>query len=178
MQNETPVLDIKAIIGLGNPGKQYYHHRHSIGFRIVDAMAQKYDDNLWRERDNMEFAEIIINDHKVLLVKPQTFMNASGKVVPYLLKQGIKPENILVVHDELEYPFGKIKIRFGGSHRGHNGLKSIAALIGLEFPRLRFGIGRPEEKSDVSKYVLENFENPAEVDRLILQAVEIIEKLF
>jgi len=171
-------LNITAIIGLGNPGPKYQHNRHNIGFRVVDALAEKYLGS-WGVRDNMERAEIIINTHKVLLVKPQTFMNASGKVIPALLKKGIKPENILVVHDELEKPFGKLAFKVGGSHRGHNGLRSIISICGPDFARLRFGIGRPEHKEDVSGYVLHNFsEDLAEVEQLVDQAVNMIEDLF
>jgi PTH1 family peptidyl-tRNA hydrolase len=105
-------------------------------------------------------------------------MNDSGKVIPGLLKQGIKPENILVIHDELEQPFGKIQIRMGGSARGHNGLKSIIAACGDQFARMRFGIARPAIKEDVPEYVLEKFkENPAELDQLIHKAVAEIDKL-
>jgi PTH1 family peptidyl-tRNA hydrolase len=102
-------------------------------------------------------------------------MNNSGQVIPYLTKQGIKPENILVVHDELELPFGEIKIRAGGSAKGHNGLKSIIQAIGPEFHRLRFGIGRPENREEVPDYVLEPFaKDKSEVDKLIEKAVGAI----
>ncbi len=169
---------ILAIIGLGNPGSQYYYHRHNIGFRVIDALARNYSAQ-WQARENMERTEIMINNKKVLLIKPQTFMNSSGKVIPFLLKRGIKAENILVIHDELELPFGKIKIKIGGSAKGHNGLRSIIATCGKEFVRLRFGIDRPEQKELVPHYVLQNFaEDSASVDALIEQAVDMIEELF
>lgn len=172
-----PHLDIKAIIGLGNPGPKYYHTRHNIGFRILDAFADAHQLS-WQSKDTMEIAAFNTGDKKVLLIKPQTFMNDSGKVIPGLLKQGIKPENILVIHDELEQPFGKIQIRMGGSARGHNGLKSIIAACGDQFARMRFGIARPAIKEDVPEYVLERFkENPAELDQLIHKAVAEIDKL-
>ena len=126
----------------------------------------------------MEIAEITLHNENVLLIKPQTFMNSSGKVIPFLLKRGIKAENILVVHDELEVTFGAIKFRMGGSHRGHNGLRSIIDACGAEFGRLRFGISRPEQKEMVGDYVLQNFsEDSAQVEQLIMQAVDEIEKL-
>ncbi len=182
-ENKTPSpadaesVEIKAIIGLGNPGPAYAHHRHSIGFRIIDALAAVYGAS-WRERDCMLLAETQINGRKIILIKPQTFMNNSGKVIPYLTKQGIKPENILVIHDELELPFGQIKLKFGGSHKGHNGLKSIVAACGPEFWRLRFGIGRPEDREQVSDYVLQSFGEPKEeIEKLIARAVEMIEKV-
>ena len=104
-------------------------------------------------------------------------MNASGRVIPFLTKRGIKPENILVVHDELEQPFGKVAFRIGGSARGHNGLKSLIASCGDQFARIRCGIGRPEQKEQVPAYVLQNFSETAqEVDRLIESAVTMIEE--
>ena len=173
-----PILTIKAIIGLGNPGPKYVYHRHNIGFRVLDELAQCHNGS-WRTKDNADIAEITINDQRILLIKSLTFMNDSGKVIPTLLKQGIKPENILVVHDEMEKPFGNLSIRMGGSAKGHNGLRSIMSVCGPDFPRLRFGIGRPERKEDVPNYVLSNFsENQAELEQRIQEAVEIIERAF
>jgi len=173
-----PPLTIKAIIGLGNPGPRFTRHRHNIGFLIVDALAQRHGA-LWQTKDNAEIAQITINDQRILLIKPLTFMNDSGKVIPSLLKQGIKPENMLVIHDELEKPFGNISIRMGGSAKGHNGLRSIIGVCGMDFPRLRFGIGRPAQREDVPNYVLSNFaENPAELEQHIQNAVDMIEKIF
>ena len=172
--NQTPLLNIKAIIGLGNPGPRYYYTRHNIGFRIIDALAQRYNLS-WQSKNNAEIAQFVSPSKTVLLVKPQTFMNDSGKVIPSLLKQGIKADQILVIHDELEQPFGAIKIKQGGSARGHNGLKSIIAAMGDQFPRLRFGIARPAIKEEVPNYVLEKFnENPEEIERLITQAANFL----
>lgn len=173
MQLENKI--IKAIIGLGNPGPKYYKTRHSIGFRVLDELAQRHGGH-WRADALAANAEIMIGDHKVILIKPQTFMNTSGKVIPALLKQGIKAENILVVHDELEKPFGALAFKIGGSHRGHNGLRSIIGVCGADFARLRFGIGRPENKDDVGDYVLEQFNEPQDkVEQCIIQAADMIE---
>lgn len=150
------ILALKAIIGLGNPGPKYEYTRHNIGFLILDALAQKIGAHI-SSKENMELAHASINGRQVLLIKPQTFMNESGKVIPFLKKQGIKPEEILIIHDELELPEGVIKEKFGGSHKGHNGLKSIIGQIGPDFYRLRFGIGRPENKEEVPNYVLQKF---------------------
>lgn len=175
--NSIKPSEIKAIIGLGNPGSKYQYTRHNIGFRVLDALAQAFHLS-WQPKDNQEIAILNKNDKRILLIKPQTYMNDSGKVIPALLKQGIKAENILVVHDELEQPFGVLKLRVGGSARGHNGLKSIIAACGDQFARLRFGIARPAVKEDVPNYVLEKFkENPEEVNKYIDQAVVIIEQL-
>src|SRR5436189_6443097 len=97
---------IKIIIDLGNPGKQYQYTRHNAGFLVIDELAEKHNAH-WEQKKDMEVAEIVINDEKILLIKPQTFMNNSGKVIPLLLKQGIRVENLLVIHDELEKAFGK-----------------------------------------------------------------------
>lgn len=175
--NNDLKLDIKAIIGLGNPGPKYYYTRHNIGFRILDELAKAYNLS-WQTKDNMEIANLVFDGQKIILIKPQTFMNDSGRVIPGLLKQGIKAENILVVHDELEQPFGAVKLRLGGSARGHNGLKSIISVCGDQFARLRFGIGRPAIKEDVPNYVLEKFkENSADLENHIQQAVQVIEQL-
>ena len=170
-------ITIKAIIGLGNPGDRFYYTRHNIGFRVVDALCNKYNGT-WRKLDKMEIAEIEINQKNILLIKPQTFMNSSGEVFPYLQKKGIKPENILVVHDELELPFGSIKFKLDGSAKGHNGLKSIMSFCGSNFYRLRVGISRPTDREMVPDYVLKKFdENEDQVAQIVQLAVAQIEKL-
>lgn len=166
---------IKAIIGLGNPGRQYANNRHNIGFKIVDAVADKYGAS-WHKKEHMEVATVDINGQSIVLIKPNTFMNSSGKVYPFLAKQGIKAENVLVVHDELELPFGQIKTKIGGSAKGHNGLKSIIAACGDMFHRLRFGVGRPELRERVPDYVLEDFAE--DVEPYIEKAVNALMELF
>lgn len=168
--------NITTIIGLGNPGPRYDYTRHNAGFMMVDSLAEKYNGT-WQEKGNMAIAEIVIGDKKILLVKPLTFMNDSGDVMAALAKKGVKANNILVVHDELEKSFGKINFKVGGSHRGHNGLRSIISKIGPDFLRLRFGIGRPNDRSQVSDYVLDQFEQtPQEVAQQVNNAVEMIEQ--
>lgn len=174
--NQKPT--IKAIIGLGNKGRQYERTRHNIGFLVVDELVREYHGS-WSAKDLLELASITLNDQPVLLLKPQTYMNSSGKVIPFLQKKGIKPEEILVVHDELEKPFGTLAVRLGGSHRGHNGLRSIIETAGADFWRLRFGIGRPEDKAEVADYVLMNFSEPQEkIEQLIHESVSLIIKEF
>jgi peptidyl-tRNA hydrolase, PTH1 family len=171
----APIL---AIIGLGNVGTHYRFNRHNIGFMVVDALVNKYGGE-WNHNEVKDSAVISSNGRKILVIKPQQFMNKSGCVISWLQKQGIKSENILVVHDELEFPFGKLQIRFGGSARGHNGLRSIIEQCGTEFARLRFGIGRPEHKEMVAAYVLGNFTENAELLRdMIEEAVERLERIF
>jgi peptidyl-tRNA hydrolase, PTH1 family len=179
----NPVFDIyaiKAIIGLGNPGAAYARNRHSIGFCVLNALAEKYHAS-WQHGDLMEYATITVHDttgapHSMLLIKPQTFMNNSGRVLPFVQKKGIKPEQIMVIHDELEKQFGKIVIKFGGSHKGHNGLKSIMSIIGADFWHLAFGIGRPADKNDVPAYVLSNFsaDEASRVPELINQSLALV----
>lgn len=176
MDNHSPT--IKAIIGLGNPGPRYANTRHNCGFLVVDALADVYQAS-WQHKDEMAYTTIQIHGNPVLLIKPQTFMNNSGRVIPFLKKKGIEPEQILVVHDELEKAPGTLAIKRGGSARGHNGLRSLISMMGPDFFRLRIGIGRPEEREDVGAYVLQSF--GAEQDIIydaMGKAVGVIEKLF
>ena len=169
--------NIKVVIGLGNPGPKYYFTRHSIGFQVVDYFARLHNAQ-WHSKELMEVAEISLDSKNIFLIKPQTFMNSSGKVIPWLLKKGIKSENIVVIHDELEHKFGKVTMRLGGSARGHNGLKSIASVCGMDFYRIRCGIGRPERREDVGDYVLRPFtEDEDDIQQEIEKASDLIEKM-
>ncbi|MCK4265503.1 aminoacyl-tRNA hydrolase [Candidatus Babeliales bacterium] len=167
---------IRVVIGLGNPGDKYIRNRHNIGFRVLDVLSEKLNV-FWKTSDLMDLTEAIIDEARVLLIKPLTYMNNSGKIIPFLLKKGIKSEEILVVHDELEKKFANLSIKLGGSARGHNGLRSIIDVLGKDFWRLRFGIGRPESLS-VSDYVLSNFSQDEEIQvpELIEKSVELILK--
>jgi PTH1 family peptidyl-tRNA hydrolase len=169
-------MDIKAIIGLGNPGYKYRLTRHNIGFLILDQISDKYNLT-WDKKDNLQFTILNLNNRSIYLIKPETFMNNSGEIAPFLKKYNIKSDNILVIQDELDFPFGKIGIKFQGSARGHNGIKSLISTITDKFYRLRFGISRPESKDDVSNYVLSNFENIEELNRYIKIAIEKIENI-
>src|SRR3990167_8319518 len=147
---------IKVLIGLGNPGPQFYYTRHSIGFRVVDTFAEQYSC-VWHTNKDAERSLCVYDNQKIELIKPQTFMNSSGRVIPDLLKRGIKPEEICVVHDDLELDFGTVMFKTGGSAKGHNGLKSIIAACGQDFHRIRCGIGRPVDRQYVPEYVLHKF---------------------
>jgi PTH1 family peptidyl-tRNA hydrolase len=163
---------IKAIIGLGNPGAQYAHNRHSIGFRIVDELANRFGGQ-WQTNETMAYTTVRIGEHEVYLIKPLTFMNNSGRVVSWLQKKGITAEQIVVAHDELEKEFGTVLMRFAGSHKGHNGLKSLIGVMGADFWHLKFGISRPADRDAVPQYVLSNFtrDEEARVPELVDQAV-------
>ena len=168
----------RVIIGLGNPEPRFMRTRHNIGFQIVDALAETQGAS-WKQLSNYEEAVVNMNDMRVLLIKPLTYMNKSGDVVPALKKAGITVGETLVLHDELELPFGKIALKVGGSAKGHNGLKSLIQVWGADaFARLRFGIGRPDQKEQVPDYVLSSFENPTAVSPLIDESVTLIENLY
>lgn len=167
---------IKIIVGLGNPGSKFQKTRHNIGFLVLDRLAEQFHAS-WQKKTDREVAEIEINGEKIVLIKPQTFMNNSGKIIPLVLNQGLTENNLLVIHDELEKPFGKIEFKTGGSHKGHNGLRSIMEFCGAHFHRLRFGIGRPAHKEDVPQYVLSDFSSHEEVSPLVTHAINMIEKI-
>lgn len=169
--------EIKVIIGLGNPGPKFFYTRHNIGFRVLDALAKKYNGH-FQLKDKAEIAQVKINYKDILLIKPHTFMNNSGEVIPYLQKKGYELANILVVHDELELPVGEIKFKMGGSSKGHNGLKSIISFCGSDFARLRVGISRPENREQVPDYVLSKFnESDEQINQIIDKVVSEIEKI-
>lgn len=172
---------IKAILGLGNPGPQYYHTRHSIGFRVLDDLANALTA-VWRVKGDSLIAPISLEGHEILLVKPQTFMNSSGRVIPTLFRMPLKSAELLVVHDELELPFGKVVFKTGGSAKGHNGLKSIIAVCGPDFHRIRCGIGRPDRQEDVPDYVLRPFTEESSlvqdlIERASVCALEACQKI-
>lgn len=146
------------IVGLGNPGASYAGQRHNIGFMAVDQIADKAGFGPWRSKFQGEIAEGRIGQRRVVLVKPQTFMNESGRSVGEAARfLKVPPEDVIVVHDELDLAPGKCRIKLGGGHAGHNGLRSIHAHIGANYVRVRLGIGHPGRKELVSGYVLHDF---------------------
>ncbi len=149
---------MKLIVGLGNPGKKYETTRHNIGFIVVDELAKMLNINKYDEKFNGLFYKIKVKDEDVILLKPQTFMNLSGKSVLKVMDYfNIDISDILVICDDLDLEVGKIRLRAKGSSGGHNGLKSIEHLIGTnEFKRLKFGIGR-DSRIPTEKYVVGNF---------------------
>jgi len=156
---------MRLIVGLGNPGARYARNRHNIGFVIADAVVRRYGFSAYRDRFKGEVAEGTIAGERCLLLKPQTFMNDSGEAVLAAMSfYKIRPEDILVIHDELDLRPGKVRVKRGGGSAGHNGLRSIDALVGADYWRLRIGIGHPGVKELVHPYVLQNF--PAEEVKL------------
>ena len=150
---------MKIIAGLGNPGAEYAHTKHNVGFMLVDALAEELGIDAWREKFNALVAEGRIGAEKVLLVKPLTYMNESGRALAPLLDwYKLAPEELIVVHDDMDIAVGTIRLRRKGSAGGHNGIKSLLAHIGSqEFSRVRIGIGRPLPGWTVVRHVLAPF---------------------
>ena len=146
------------LVGLGNPGSDYAGNRHNIGFMAVDGIHRHYSFQPFRTKFHGEVADGSIAGDKVFILKPTTYMNESGRSVAELVRfYKIETGNVIVLHDELDLPPGKIRVKKGGGLAGHNGLKSIADHIGLDFYRVRIGIGHPGEKSRVTGHVLNDF---------------------
>ena len=143
-------MDKFLIVGLGNPGEKYYNTRLNIGFELLDFICKKHESEFETNRLG-QISKISIKGRKVLLLKPNTFMNLSGKSVKYwMLQENIKLKNILIISDDLNLPLGKIRFRAKGSSGGHNGLENIAqALNSLEYPRLRIGIGNDKNSNQI-----------------------------
>jgi PTH1 family peptidyl-tRNA hydrolase len=155
------------VVGLGNPGQAYNLTRHNIGFMLVDLIAELCGVSSFKNKFSAEIADCVIDDYKMILAKPLTYMNNSGNAVRAIADYyKIAPSNILVVHDDLDIPLGKLKMKIGGGAGGHNGLRSIDSCLGTNnYWRLRLGIGHPGDKSMVSDYVLSNFKR-AELSEL------------
>lgn len=151
---------MKVIVGLGNPGPQYETTRHNIGFLLLDLLADSMGLD-FRPKHQGQFAQTMIKSEKVYLLKPQTFMNLSGRsVVDLTAFYKVSPQDMLVVYDDMDLDFGKIRLRAKGSAGGHNGIKSIISELGTEeFWRLKLGIGRPPERWDAAQYVLSQFKD-------------------
>ena len=146
------------VVGLGNPGPRYARNRHNIGFMAVEAIARRHGFGAFRNRFKGELAEGTIAGERRLLLKPQTFMNASGEAVLAAMSfYRIVPEDIVVIHDEIDLRPGKLRVKRGGGSAGHNGLRSIDPLIGPDYWRVRIGVGHPGVKELVQPYVLQNF---------------------
>lgn len=155
------------IAGLGNPGPEYSGHRHNVGFMAVDAIHRRHGFGPWRRRFRGEAAEGSLGGEKVLLLKPLTYMNESGRAVGEAMRfYKLQPSDVLVIHDEVDLPPGKFRMKAGGGTAGHNGLRSIGGAIGDGFRRLRIGVGHPGVKEMVPHHVLRDF---AKADRIWLE---------
>ncbi len=151
------------LVGLGNPGGQYAKNRHNIGFMAVDAIHARHGFSPWRSRFSAQVSEGRIGTYKVLLAKPTTFMNLSGQAAGEIARfYKLEASDVTAIHDELDLEPGRTRIKVGGGHGGHNGLKSLDAHLGKDYRRIRLGIGHPGHKDLVSGYVLKDFPKPDE----------------
>lgn len=172
---------MKLIVGLGNPGPKYQHNRHNVGFMVIDRFARKYSIDLSIKKKKAVFGRGKLNGEDVVVLKPQTFMNLSGEAVLYLASfLKVRTTDIVVVADDTELPFGKMRIRRNGSSGGHNGIKAlIYSLKSENFPRVRVGIGRPEFFSEkvLCDYVLEDF-TPSELTTFYVESEKVVEAIY
>src|SRR6266567_58505 len=165
---------MRLVVGLGNPGIRYARNRHNVGFMVAAAIARRYGFAAFRSRFKGELSEGVIAGERRLLLKPQTFMNASGEAVLAAMSfYKIRPEDIVVIHDELDLRPGKVRVKRGGGNAGHNGLRSIDAMIGADFWRIRIGIGHPGIRELVHPYVLMNF-TAEEMQQWVVPLVEAV----
>jgi len=165
-------MDIKLVVGLGNPGKEYENTRHNVGFMVIDELVKTLKAKGPFQEALSLLYKTRLGGKEVLLAKPQTYMNNSGAAVINLLEEySLSPEEMIVVYDDLDLPLGSMRLRLKGSSGGHRGVESIINYIGTQnFPRLRIGIGRPKKKEDVVKYVLSPF--PPDEERIIGRAIK------
>jgi len=154
---------MKLFVGLGNPGSAYARHRHNVGFMALDRIAERHGLGPWKKRFHAEVCDGHIGGRRVMLIKPQTYMNDSGQAVGEAQRYlKIAEADIYVFHDEIDLAPSKLKVKRGGGNAGHNGLRSISAHIGNEYARVRIGVGHPGSRDLVSHYVLHDF---AKADR-------------
>ena len=168
------------VVGLGNPGREYASHRHNVGFMAIDELARRTSADSFREKFSALYARAEIAGEPAVLLQPQTFMNLSGaSVQPAMAFFKVTPAEVIVIHDELDVSFGEVRLKVGGGHAGHNGIRSIIGALGTpEFGRVRFGVSRPPAsfQGDIADYVLSGFttdERPALPD-LLKRAGDIV----
>jgi len=165
------------LVGLGNPGTEYAKTRHNVGFMAVDEIVRRYSFPEFKPKGKGVLTSGTMEDKKILILKPHTFMNLSGEAVLGACSfYKLTPKDIIVFHDDMDLPVGKVKVKRGGSSGGHNGLKSIDSCIGPDYLRVRIGIGRPEGKTDVINWVLGTFE--AENTAIIGEVIHKIAEYF
>jgi len=179
-RGEQPsTLDL-LVVGLGNPGREYATTRHNVGFMVADELARRHG-GAWRSKFSGEVADVRLDGARLALLKPQTFMNDSGRSAAAAAKfYKVEPEDLLAVHDEVDLDLGRMQARLGGGLAGHNGLRSLAsALKTPEFLRLRIGVGRPErgDRRPVSDWVLSPFDPSVDVGSLVGRAADAVETL-
>ena len=178
-RREGSSLDL-LVVGLGNPGREYARNRHNVGHLVLDELARRHDGS-WKSKFSGQISEIRLDGHKVALLKPETYMNDSGRSVGAAARfYKVEPDAILVVHDEIDLDRGRLQARRGGGLAGHNGLRSIAShLRTQDFLRLRVGVGRPGrgDPRPPADYVLSDFQPEDEADALVGRAADAVETL-
>jgi PTH1 family peptidyl-tRNA hydrolase len=173
-------IDVFLITGLGNFGREYHLNRHNIGFVVVEHLSREFNIKMNRIQSKAIIGKGFFDNRKVILAKPQTYMNLSGLAVSSLVRfYKIHPTQLLIIHDDIDLPMGTLRLRRSGGSAGHKGIISITKELGSnEFPRLRFGIGRPPGRMDAADYVLQNFSQTEEetlvhaIDRAV-KAVQV-----
>jgi PTH1 family peptidyl-tRNA hydrolase len=172
-------LDL-LVVGLGNPGREYACHRHNTGWLVLDELARRHSAS-WKGKFSGQIAEVRLDGHRVALLKPETYMNESGRSVAAAARfYKLEPDAILVVHDEGDFELGRLQARKGGGLAGHNGLRSIAQHLKTpEFMRLRIGVGRPErgDPRPLADYLLSDFTAADDADSLVRRAADAVETL-
>jgi peptidyl-tRNA hydrolase, PTH1 family len=172
-------LDL-LVVGLGNPGREHARHRHNVGWMVVDELARRHGGS-WKGKFSGRISEVRIDDHRVGLLKPETYMNESGRSVAAAARfYKVEPDAILVVHDEGDFDLGRLQARMGGGLAGHNGLRSIAGQLKTQdFLRLRIGVGRPErgDPRPLADYVLSDFAAEDDAETLVARAADAVETL-
>ena len=170
-------LDV-LVVGLGNPGREYARNRHNVGWLVADELAQRLGGS-WRSKFSGSLAEVRLGDHRLALLKPETFMNDSGRPVSAAMRFFKLPaESVLVVHDDADLDLGRLQLRKGGGLAGHNGLRSIAGHLGTpEFLRLRVGVGRPErgDRRPLADFLLSDFDPASDVAAVVARAADAAE---
>jgi peptidyl-tRNA hydrolase, PTH1 family len=177
--DDASTLDL-LVVGLGNPGREHAGNRHNVGWMVVDELARRHGAT-FRGKYSGQFGEARIGDAKVALLKPETYMNLSGRsVAPAARFYKLPPERVLVAHDEGDFDLGRLQARVGGGLAGHNGLRSIAQDLGTqEFGRLRIGVGRPErgDPRPLADFVLSDFQPHEDAERIVERAADAVETL-
>jgi peptidyl-tRNA hydrolase, PTH1 family len=171
-------LDL-LVVGLGNPGREYARNRHNVGRMVVDELARRHGGS-WKSKFSGQLAEIRLDGHKLALLKPETYMNESGRSVNGAARFfKLEPGEVLVVHDEGDFDLGRLELKSGGGFGGHNGLRSIAQHLATpDFLRLRVGVGRPErgDPRPLADYVLSDFEPHDDAEALVARAADAVEQ--
>src|SRR5215204_1603234 len=178
-RDHAPTIDL-LVAGLGNPGREYERTRHNAGWMVVDELARRTDAS-FKSKFNGRLAEMRLGEHRLALLKPETYMNESGRSIAAALRFfKVAPADLLVVHDDVDLEPGRLQARQGGGLAGHNGLRSIAQVLGTQdFLRLRIGVGRPGrgDRRSVADYVLGGFEPEVDVDSLIGRSADAVETM-